>query len=295
MKQLAEFFVRSAIQAAVIVALLEASLIFAWAGAAIVALWILRFGFNAAMPVVFAGIAGSAVWALQGELGPISNLFAVAVLASVLRSTRSWSITLFFLPLALGGFNFALQYGAPNYVEGSHQLLTQVFEQFKQDFVEQLNSANAPAERIEEVGDWQVPDRWSMLGWFAAVQAMMSILSLLVARWWQAVLYNPGGFATEMSALRFEIGSAVGLILLAGLLFTNYDGNWWSLSWLGLCILPLAFVGFVQAQYLVKRRGSMLWKVLFYAMLLMWFPFSLGALALLALFDAFIGKVRRSH
>ena len=290
MKQLAEFFVRGALWAAIVVALLEASLLLAWLGAAITALWILRFGINTALPIFLAGLLGATSWALQGELGPLSNLLATTILAVVLRSSRSWSLSLFLMPLALGGFYAALTVLSPGYVDGLHQLLTQMFEQFRQDIVSQLKLGNASQEQIDQVTTWPVPSSWAMLGWFATMQAGSTILSLLLARWWQALLYNPGGFASEMGGLRFFPGHALGLLSAAMIAVWGFDGSWWSLSWLGLCILPLGFVGLVLAHSLLnRRRAAVFWKVLFYGMLVVWFPLSVVALAMLAVIDAFVG------
>ena len=41
-----------------------------------------------------------------------------------------------------------------------------------------------------------------MLG--AGTAAMMSVLCLLLARYWQAALYNPGGFGEEFRALQYS-------------------------------------------------------------------------------------------
>ncbi len=266
----------------------------AWVGAAVTALWILRFGFNAALPVFAAGLAGAAGWALRGELGPINNLLAATILAIVLRGTRNWSATLLLLPLAVGGLYAALMLVSPGYIDSLQQMLAQVFEQFKQEFISQLDVENTSPEQIDAIRDWPVPDGWSMLGWFAAMQSGMTILSLLVARWWQALLYNPGGFAIEMAALRFNAVHAVVLVAAAGVMLSSFDGNWWSLSWFGLCVLPLGFVGFVLAHRLLTgRRGSVFWKFVFYATLLVWFPFSVAALAGLAVVDSFVGIGKR--
>lgn len=51
-----------------------------------------------------------------------------------------------------------------------------------------------------------------------AAGSMLSLsLALLIARWWQAALYNPGGFRAEFHALRFAPVAAYPLLALLGL------------------------------------------------------------------------------
>ena len=49
--------------------------------------------------------------------------------------------------------------------------------------------------------------RW-MTGAFAASLYVQFLLALLLGRWWQAVLYNPGGFGAEFRGLRLSPCSA---------------------------------------------------------------------------------------
>ena len=53
-----------------------------------------------------------------------------------------------------------------------------------------------------------------MTGGVAALVSVVLITSLLLARWWQAILYNPGGFRQEYYALRLGKGTAMVLIVL---------------------------------------------------------------------------------
>jgi hypothetical protein len=53
-----------------------------------------------------------------------------------------------------------------------------------------------------------------MTGGVAALVSVVLITSLLLARWWQAILYNPGGFRQEYYAMRLGKGTAVVLIVL---------------------------------------------------------------------------------
>lgn len=50
-------------------------------------------------------------------------------------------------------------------------------------------------------------------GFFASSFMIGTILSLYMARWWQAVIYNPGGFGKEFRAI--NLGKATAFIALA--------------------------------------------------------------------------------
>lgn len=59
-----------------------------------------------------------------------------------------------------------------------------------------------------------------LAGTIAAGSMLTLILSLLIARWWQAMLFNPGGFRAEFLSLRLPAGLAylcLGLLAAAGL------------------------------------------------------------------------------
>ena len=53
-----------------------------------------------------------------------------------------------------------------------------------------------------------------VVAWFV----LSSVLSLLLARWWQAMLYNPGGFRKEFYQLR--LGKTMAMIALALMLIS---------------------------------------------------------------------------
>lgn len=58
-----------------------------------------------------------------------------------------------------------------------------------------------------------------MTGYMAASIAISSLLGLLMGRWWQAQLYNPGGFRAEFLALRGHAWPAVATIVVIAVSF----------------------------------------------------------------------------
>ena len=62
-----------------------------------------------------------------------------------------------------------------------------------------------------------------LTGGLAALLSVVLIVSMLLARWWQAMLYNPGGFRQEFHALRLgRVTTAVMILLIVISLFGQY-------------------------------------------------------------------------
>ncbi|PKM42345.1 MAG: hypothetical protein CVV05_18710 [Gammaproteobacteria bacterium HGW-Gammaproteobacteria-1] len=109
-----------------------------------------------------------------------------------------------------------------------------------------------------------------MTGMVGAAVALGVALSLFLARWWQAMLFNPGGFGREFRTLRLGRGPALVTVLLLAL-------NWAQLPGIALLgdLLPLALLlSMVQGVAVVHgvvagtgaKRG---WLVAMYVMLLL--------------------------
>lgn len=91
-------------------------------------------------------------------------------------------------------------------------------------------------ERLEKMSHY-------MTGFFATGYMLNLILGLFLARWWQAQLYNPGGFRTEFLSLRINRTAAylcLGLVALA----LSADGLLSELAW---NVLILVFVLYLIA------------------------------------------------
>lgn len=56
-----------------------------------------------------------------------------------------------------------------------------------------------------------------MTGLMAAAVVFSLMISLVIARWWQSALYNPGGFRLEFHALRLSRGAAIVLVVVLAL------------------------------------------------------------------------------
>lgn len=109
-----------------------------------------------------------------------------------------------------------------------------------------------------------------MTGMIGAAVTLGVALGLFLARWWQAVLYNPGGFRGEFHALRLGRVSGGLTVLLLAL-------AWLQPAGLGLLsdLLPLALLlhllqGIALVHALVARsRANVGWLVAMYVLLLL--------------------------
>ena len=114
---------------------------------------------------------------------------------------------------------------------------------------------------------------------------MGSLLNLLLARGWQATIYNPGGLSKELQSFSLEKLTAVGCILCAaagfGLGLAGFkDGS-------AVIALPCFLVGLnIVHRELVQKSIAIL--VLFYVALIWFFITIASLLVLVGLLDSFI-------
>lgn len=87
----------------------------------------------------------------------------------------------------------------------------------------------------------------STLALFLVIQTM----SLLLARWWQAVLYNPGGFAQEFRQLRF--GMVAANIALVTVLYAIATANELALNLFFIAIALMMFQGLAVIHGLIAK------------------------------------------
>ena len=127
-----------------------------------------------------------------------------------------------------------------------------------------------------------------MTGAFAATFYFQLLLALFIGRWWQAQLFNPGGFGAEFRAFRVQSGVgylALGLLLLVLLM----DRPLWAVELL-LLLAPLLFFQGVAIMHsavhaLSANRG---WLIGFYALLLLIMPHAEVLVAGVGLADVWV-------
>lgn len=123
-----------------------------------------------------------------------------------------------------------------------------------------------------------------LTGLLAALLQIVTLLSLMLARYWQAALYNPGGFGGEFRALRFP--PVVAIMLLVGMLLGPSLGAQFAVL-TPLCSVPLVFAGVALMHGLVAQgRLPRFWLVGLYVTLVLFMQLIYPLLAVLAIVDS---------
>lgn len=186
---------------------------------AIIALVTLRRG--QVEGLVVAGLAGlaSGLLAYLAFANPAPALafvlllwMPVLVVALVLRITRSlsWMVE---GALAVGLLVIGVYYLQ---VPDPGSVWQEALEPFSQDLADAgFLDEGQRAMFVAQLARW-------MTGLLAAGFCLQLVLSVFVARWWQAVLYNPGGFRQEFHVLRLHRALGFASLLLLGLLLAGF-------------------------------------------------------------------------
>lgn len=243
MKGLADFAMRGRFQALLVVLVGAGSLLFCWVSAAVLALVTLRKGAGAgAWLTLWALLPSGVLVYAAGDSGPLALLLGTFVLALVLRASVSLPLTLLAsLPIAVVTGLALLAFGGA-YLEQ----IVAVFGEFLSSLEQQLSQGGQEVQLSR-------PTALQIAGMLAAGTAMTSVLCLLLARYWQAGLYNPGGFGVEFRELRYSAATATALALIAAALAglgTEYR------TWAIISLLPLNFAGLALVHSRAKGRGQ---------------------------------------
>lgn len=126
-----------------------------------------------------------------------------------------------------------------------------------------------------------------MTGVLAMVSIWGMVAGLLIARWWQALLYRPGAFAEEFRALRLGKPVALaGVVLVVLTLLT--DGRLAELTGnMLLVVIAVALLqGLAVAHALVARfKAHHVWLAMLYLTLVFLMPYVLLMVAMTGLVD----------
>ncbi|RZO76256.1 MAG: hypothetical protein EVA69_03215 [OM182 bacterium] len=263
MRGLAEYVMTGRRQAIIAVMLLGLIPLVNLLNPVVVGLIALRKGLQEVVVIFAWAILPLGAWAVAGDVVPLIMLIGITGLAVLLRETESWEFTLL-AAIAVGVC-----------VEVYFRLQPAVIDALMQQLDLYLQASNPQGLQIEEVRD-------VMLSVIGAVYMFLSIVLLMLARWMQAVLYNPGGFKQEFHNLRVEQKVALALIVI---MLLSSLGIVVPEAWVLYFVLPLLFSGIALTHAVVaKKKLSSMWLVTFYILLML--PVVVQILVLLALVDS---------
>lgn len=285
MRALAEFIMRGRMQATLVVAGCAVLPLLYWLGAAAGCLVLLRRGLKDALGVLALGLLPALAWWLYSDdPRALMVLLGSWSLALVLRASESWSRVLL-VSIAMGVV-FAVVLGtvfAPQ-IEMLAQALIKVMPSLLGDVYQKLS--------VDEQAQFASLIAPVLTGLIAALLQIVSVLSLIVGRYWQALLYNPGGFGREFRAIRFPLLPAM-LLLACMLLGPNIGPQMAMLT--PLCSVPLVFAGLALIHGLVaQKRLARFWLVGLYVTLLLFMQLIYPLLVVLAIVDSLIDFRGRS-
>jgi hypothetical protein len=247
-----------------------------------VALVTLRLGAAEGMYILFgAGIATALLGFFVIDNYQFALLYAlllwlpVWVISIILREKRKLSlaveIAVFIGILGVAGFYLY----EPNPAAMWAEILGQMVQQ-----------TNAP---IKDVKNWIDNFSHYMTGMFAAGTVFSLLFGLFLGRWWQSLLFNPGGFKQEYLALSTDRKLATGsLIILATAFFTA--GTLSEIAW-NMTILLFALYTVIGTSVLhvilAQTKMSRFAVPLFYITLVL-IPQVLPPVAIVGLIDAWL-------
>lgn len=209
------------------------------------------------------------------------------LLALVLRSSASWSIVIdAATALGLAGIVvFYLLTGDP----------VQFWQNVLSQMVELMSAQGGGMEGMETIQN-QLPmfSRW-LTGMLAGALVMGQILSLMVGRWWQALLYNPGGFRQEFLELRQSRLAAMVLLAILVLSLPDLGGvSDMAGDMMIVMVTVYSIVGLALVHALVDRTGRHVgWLVALYLFLFILPPQAMLLLASAGFADSWVNFRKR--
>jgi hypothetical protein len=272
MRGLAQYAMRGNKQATMVAVLFAIIPVLFWISAATVALVILRKGYRAGASVFMWSLLPVIAWWGNGDPTPALTLIGVAGLASVLRYSASWAYVLVAsLLVAMVSMPILASY--------LHDVMAAFAEAGIQLEAQQKLPDNVDKQLLQAL----------MEGVLGAVHMAILLACLVLARWWQSALYNPGGFQTEFHQLRLPLWLTGTLALAVFGLSSITDMT----QWLFVLSIPLLFAGLALVHGLVEQlKLGRAWLIATYLGLFLSSTVVFTLLALLATLDS-VFKLRQ--
>jgi len=272
MRGLAEYAMHGRRQAIIVVVLTGLFPVIYYISAAIVGLVNLRKTATEGLIVLLWSLLPAVLLWIAGDNTPVVLMISTAILAQALKHFESWSKVIM-VGTVLG-------------------VLTQLSLVWQGAYVAQLVSLVDEVIILQQsqgaIVEYSANELVSLLlGFYGAYHFATVIMCLVIARWWQAVLYNPGGFKIEFHQLRLEPGFA---ILLAGFIIAALIGVPPLDSWLVIMCIPPLLGGLALLHYLVAfKKLGFSWIVMAYLLALFISPMVI----LLGLLDSIMNFRKR--
>ena len=221
---------------------------------AVVALVTLRKGAIEGTIVLFIGLLPTLVaFGTDGAqilvfMLTVLGLVVVYISALILRKTASLSSTLIsLLVLSIVALLLTKQL-IPTYLDNLVDVLSRAI----------MEQARATGADVSSVGI----NETSFIGLLGVIIMLNGICSLFLGRWWQSLLYNPGGFGADFH--QFRLGPALATICLVISAYFLVQGDAHS-TWSFMFALPLILVAIAIVHAVAKPlKNARQWLIIFY-------------------------------
>ena len=244
MRAVAEYVMRGRSQALWVSVLGASTLMFSWLSAAVLALVTLRKGpLEGGYILAWAVLPAGFLLAVFGDIGPLGMILGTTALAALLRWSVSWPLTLCAGSVVGVVTGLGMLWLGVSYLQQLEAFFAELFANFQQ----QLS-----AQSGEEVV-LKAPGTVTIAGLLGLMNALSCVMCLLLARWWQALLYNPGGFREEFHGLRFS--PATSSVLVVVILAISTFGLEYR-PWAVLFAIPLSIAGLGLMHARAAHRGQ---------------------------------------
>lgn len=282
MRSLAEFIMRGRRQAVAMALLFTFLPGLSWVGDVIMALVTLRHGAKEGgvvllwllLPAVILSFHYPELWVYR-VLGGSALIYGFAL---VLRNFASWKKTLD-IGMCIGLFVIViLHMFKPDLAEFWRMQITHNLTLFSKQF-----ELGIDATAIQQTSAALVPYATGI----QIVVLLISSLSVLIfARWWQAILYNPGGLSAELYNIRLNY-AALGILVILQL------ASFSDIAVATDCLPVIKFVFVVAALSLLHgiitiTHSSKLWLLVIYSLFIVLFYYVMELLVLLAVADVMV-------
>jgi hypothetical protein len=112
-----------------------------------------------------------------------------------------------------------------------------------------------------------------------------ALLQLVIARWWQATIFNPGGLKKELYQIRLGYVSAIVFVLVLAL---AYGDNAFGLDMMPVMAMAFCISGLSLIHTLLASNSlGWLWLLLVYLCVMFVFPVGIVLVAIAGLLDSF--------
>ncbi|GJM07449.1 MAG: hypothetical protein DHS20C10_11830 [marine bacterium B5-7] len=284
LEKVGHFLLASRTRAIVFVFLFSLVPFLAWVSKVIVGFVTLRKGPKEGALMLLWAIMPAVVFAYLGHpwvllFDAVIGGFLLWAMACILRATGSW-LRVLQLSLLVGSVGvIAAHCLHADIASWWYHMIDQTYhdklQMMKQDgLLLQAQEVGEMYGRFKDAGSLLWVSRMST-GFAAMLSLASTIVNLLMARWWQGLLFNPGGLRQELFRVYLTI-TPVFLALLCGVAMHFQQYLAWDLS--PVLALPLVFVGLLSChRQFDGRRAAGLFLFMLYALLFLFLPYSLVA------------------